>query len=88
MSLQYRKALLHGTKLGLIMSVLHVQLTIFLIVQLRTDHQRDHDYVYIYIVWMLFGLIAATYRLIRERESEEPPSVGEVSPLRSSETRP
>ncbi|MFQ5511636.1 MAG: O-antigen ligase family protein [Candidatus Krumholzibacteriia bacterium] len=56
-----------GTFAGSVMGILHVQLLIFLFEQLRTDHQRNTDFVYIYIVWMLFGLIVATGKLIRAR---------------------
>lgn len=71
MSSIYKRPFIHGTTEGMIMSVLHVQLVVFLLAQLRTDHQRDHDYVYIYIVWMLFGLIVAAYNIIRKREAAE-----------------
>ena len=75
---------------GTVMGILHIQLAMFLIEQLRTDHQRNTDFVYIYIVWMLFGLIVAAGKLIREREgaaavatiaTDNPaPSTGELSP--------
>jgi len=79
-SLRYYHRLAHGTFLGLGMAVLNVQLAMFLFGQLRTDHQRDTDYVYIYIVWMFFGLIAAAGKILDRRirdaqaEAAQPPS--------------
>jgi O-antigen ligase len=70
MSLVYTREHLRGTTLGMITSAVHIQLVLFLIVQLRTDHQRDNNYVYIYIVWMIFGLVVAAYNLVRKRERE------------------
>jgi O-antigen ligase len=54
-----------GTDLGDISRILHIILTVMLVEQLRTDHQRDD--IYPFIVWLEFGLITATALVIRER---------------------
>jgi len=68
MSLAYARPLARGEYLGMLAGIIHVQLVMFLIAQLRTDHQRNGDFVYMYIVFFLFGMIVASYRLIRKRE--------------------
>jgi hypothetical protein len=55
---------------GKIMGVLHIQLIMFLVGQIRTDHQRNSDYTYMFFVWMLFALIVATAKIIRNRERQ------------------
>ncbi len=89
-SFRHRSRVAQTTFAGTVMGLLHIQLAMFLIEQLRTDHQRNTDFVYIYIVWMLFGLIVVAGKLIREREkaaavattaTDNPaPSTGELSP--------
>jgi hypothetical protein len=66
LSLWYRKPFVQNTMVGDIMMILHVQLVMSLIEQLRTDQQRDD--IYVYIVWMLFGLIAAGAQIIKTQE--------------------
>lgn len=80
MSLAYTWKNVRDTNLGMMMSVLHVQLVVLLVVQLRTDHQRDGDFVYIYIVWMFFGLIAAAHNLIMRRQAEQDAEVPAPEP--------
>ncbi|MEE9270491.1 MAG: O-antigen ligase family protein [Candidatus Krumholzibacteria bacterium] len=89
-SFRHRSLVVRNTFVGTVMGILHIQLAMFLLEQLRTDHQRNTDFVYIYIAWMLFGLIVAAGKLIREREkaaavatstTDNPaPSTGELSP--------
>jgi hypothetical protein len=76
-SLRYYHPLAHGTFLGVAMAILNVMLVMFLVGQMRTDHQRDTDYVYIYIVWMFFGLIAAAGSILdhRIRDAEKSASL-------------
>lgn len=69
-SLSFTRKAIRNTDLGMIAAVLHVQLVVLLIVQLRTDHQRDGDFVYIFIVWMFFGLVVAAYNVIQRRLAE------------------
>ena len=69
--------LLKGTYLGNIGRVLHVMLCVILFTQLRTDHQRDD--IYIYIIWIMFGLVAACANIARGRLDElegKPASAG------------
>lgn len=70
MSLAYIKPLARGEFIGSMMGVLHIQFIMFLIAQLRTDHQRTSDFVYMYIMYFLFGMIVATYQLIRKQAAE------------------
>ena len=69
MSSRYAHPLAHGSFVGLAMSILNVQLVMFLVGQLRTDHQRTVDYLYPYVVWLLFGLIAAASQILKEKEA-------------------
>jgi hypothetical protein len=53
--------------------VFHAQLTMNILQLMRTDYQRDD--VYPYIVWMLYGLIVATERILERRQlAQEIPS--------------
>ncbi|MEJ2722699.1 MAG: O-antigen ligase family protein, partial [bacterium] len=81
-SLRYYHPLASGTYLGLAMAVLNVVLAMFLVGQMRTDHQRDTDFVYIYVVWILFGLIAAAGNMLdrRIREAARPADAGRQLP--------
>lgn len=45
-----------------LMTVLHVQIATFIVLQLRTDYQRSPAYVY--LAWLLFGMAAVSMRLI------------------------
>jgi hypothetical protein len=45
-----------------------VQVVQFAMAQLRDEHQRGN--VYIYIMWILFGLAVASQRIWREEEPE------------------
>lgn len=58
------------TYAGLILSLLHVQIVMQFLAQMRTDYQRNSDYVYIFIVWTLFGLIVATTNVVRKQLGE------------------
>jgi hypothetical protein len=69
MTLMFKNKAVWGTPLGSMMSIFHIQIVIFLILQLRTDHQRDH--MYPYMIWIIFGLITAAANLIRKRIDEE-----------------
>ncbi len=50
-----------------LMVVLHVMLAAFLLDQYKIDYLRNASYQY--FPWMLMGLIAATYRIIKAEES-------------------
>jgi O-antigen ligase len=69
LSLSYRKPIIQNTFLGDIALILHVQLVMSLVEQLRTDHQRAD--IYIYIIWMFFGLITATAHIIMNKENRQ-----------------
>ena len=68
LSRSYTRPVIQGTYLADISRILHIQLIVLLIVQLRTDHQRDD--IYIYILWMIFGMVAAAANIIRKKEKE------------------
>ncbi len=70
MSMRYSHPLASGSFLGLATSIFHIQLVMFLVGQLRTDHQRTGDDLYPYIVWLLFGLIAAASHMLKKKEAE------------------
>lgn len=46
-----------------LMLILHIDLVIFIIDEFKIDYLRNDTYVY--FVWFLFGVIAATYNVIR-----------------------
>jgi hypothetical protein len=69
-SLRYAHPLASGSYLGVALSIFSAQLVMFLVGQLRTDYQRTHDYIYPYLAWMLFGLIAAAGNILKKRELE------------------
>jgi hypothetical protein len=69
MSMRYYHPLASGSFLGLAMSIFNVQLVMFLVGQLRTDFQRNGDYLYPYVVWWLFGLIVAAGLILKQRET-------------------
>jgi hypothetical protein len=75
-SSRYSDPLASGSFLGLAMSIFHIQLVMFLVGQLRTDHQRTTDYLYPYVVWLLFGLIIAAGQLLKKKEEEHAPGLG------------
>ena len=70
MSLRYAHPLASGSFLGLAMSIFNVQLVMFMVGQLRTDHQRTTDYLYPYVVWLLFGMIVAAAGVLKTREAQ------------------
>ena len=76
-SMRYSNALARGSFLGIGMAVMHVLLAMFLVGQMRTDHQRHTDFIYIYIVWMLFGLIIAAGKILDRRIREHSASARE-----------
>ncbi|MFN0152330.1 MAG: O-antigen ligase family protein [bacterium] len=47
-----------------LLTVLHVQIATFVVVQLRTDYQRSPSYVY--MMWVIFGLTLVCMRLVDE----------------------
>ncbi len=69
-SMRYSHPLARETFLGVGMGAIHVILAMFLVGQFRTDHQRHTDFVYIYIVWMIFGLTVAAGKILDRRIRE------------------
>ena len=71
-------------------AVLHIQILMFAAAQVRDEHQRGN--VYLYVMWILFGLGAVAARLVKEerirvRESQDrdldldpDPGLDEVQP--------
>jgi len=51
-----------------LMKVLHVCLIMFIIDQIKIEYLRSH--IYIYFVWLIFALIAATQNIILKNERE------------------
>jgi O-antigen ligase len=66
-----------GTDIGDISRVLRVILTVILVEQLRTDHQRDD--IYPFIVWLWFGLVTATSLVINEKFGKKPAIPGDLA---------
>ncbi len=60
----YRKSLLRSPFSEGFMKVLHVTLVIFIVDQIKIDYLRNN--IYMYFVWIVFGLIAATRNIIRD----------------------
>jgi O-antigen ligase len=58
-----------GTFTSALMTVLHVQMASFAVLQLRTDYQRSPAYVY--LMWLLFGMAVVTMRLMDEESARE-----------------
>jgi O-antigen ligase len=64
-----------------LMLVLHIDLVIFMIDEIKIDYLRNN--IYIYFIWFLFGAIAATYNVVqtesreaaRLKRDEQPPSI-------------
>lgn len=48
-------------------ALLHVQILMFAAAQVRDEHQRGN--VYLYVMWILFGLAAVSGRLVREQRA-------------------
>jgi O-antigen ligase len=72
----FRLPIAHGRSVADISRVLHLTLVIFLFQQIRTDHQRND--VYIYLVWLMFGLIVAAASTLRTEVSEERQKEGDA----------
>ena len=62
-SLGLRCSLVRDSFPEALMKVLHVSLVIFIVDQIKVDYLRN--IVYIYFVWFMFGMIAATQNIIR-----------------------
>jgi len=69
-SLRYSRPAARSGFVGVALSVASVQLVELLVAQMRTDHQRTTDSIYMFIVWLVFGLIAASGNILRRKEQE------------------
>ncbi|MFH1755650.1 MAG: O-antigen ligase family protein [Candidatus Latescibacterota bacterium] len=65
LSLCYKNKYVWRTPLGNLAAILHIQIIVLLFLQLRTDHQRED--IYLYIIWMFFGLVVATSNVIKRK---------------------
>ncbi len=79
-----------GSFTSALMTVVHVQLASFVVLQLRTDYQRSPAYVY--LMWLLFGIAVVTMRLLdedsaRQAEAESTPDAAPAGAL-ASRSRP
>lgn len=61
----WRHAAVRNTHLGALAALGHIWFFVLLVEQLRTDFQRDD--IYPYIVWMCFGFLMASWRIIENR---------------------
>jgi hypothetical protein len=63
--------------------VIHIQLVIFAVAQMRSDHQRGN--VYLFVMWILFALAVISYRLVKEgnKEAAARHTAPALSPARS-----
>ncbi len=52
-----------------LLTVLHVQIATFVIVQIRTDYQRSPCYVY--MMWVIFGLTLVCMRIVDEERRQQ-----------------
>jgi hypothetical protein len=78
-SLRYNRPSAREGFAGVALSVSSVQLAQLLVAQMRTDHQRTTDSIYMFIVWLVFGLIAASGNVLRRKEEESGASPGSDS---------
>jgi len=69
-SLAYRSPAAQGTLAGSVLAICNVLLVVHCAGNVRTDFQRPADYVFMYFVWMLFGLILACANIVKNREAE------------------
>lgn len=69
-SLAYRSPAAQGTFTGTVLGICNVLLVIHLAAIGRTDFQRPSDYVFIFFVWMMFGLTLACANMVKEREAK------------------
>ncbi len=73
-----------GSFTSALMTVVHVQIASFFVLQLRTDYQRSPAYVY--LMWLLFGIAVVAMRLMdedsaRRADEESTPDVGPAGAL-------
>jgi O-antigen ligase len=69
-STRYNRPAAYSGFVGVALSVTGVQLAELIVAQMRTDHQRTTDSIYMFIVWLVFGLIAASGNVLRRKEEE------------------
>jgi hypothetical protein len=67
-SIRYNHPAAHSGFVGIALSVTSVQFAQLVVAQMRTDHQRTTDSIYMFIVWLVFGLIAASGNVLRQKE--------------------
>ena len=77
-SLTFRRPGVRGTRLGDLATIFHIQLVMLMIGQLRTDHQRDE--VHIYVIYLVFAMVATTAEII-DRGERAPGASVRAGPL-------
>lgn len=74
-----RQSLIASTFPVALMKTLHVSLVIFIIDMLKIDFQRN--YIYMYFIWIVFGLISATRKIIDRSAALSRSDTGRTSHL-------
>jgi len=73
-------------------AVFHVNVVMFAFAQLRDEHQRGN--VYVYFMWIIFGMALVATRLVRQEEAARPALLGrsgfgsDVPPVFARQWRP
>jgi hypothetical protein len=68
-----RSSLVHAPFPEALLKVLHVCLIMFLVDQIKIEYLRNN--IYIYFIWLMFGLMAATYQIMQKNARERNLSV-------------
>ncbi len=63
-----------------LLGIMHVLFVMHLLQMGRTDFERPGDFVYIYIAWLLFGLVVAATRITNQADAQETPAPAGASP--------
>lgn len=68
-----RSSLVHSPFPEALLKVLHVCLIMFIVDQIKIEYLRNS--IYIYFIWLMFGLMAATYKIMQKNARERSLSV-------------
>lgn len=67
-SLVFKDPSVRNTDIGDLVSLMHVEMCTLMIAIIRTDHQRDE--IHMHVIWLIFGLVAASAAVARRRVAE------------------